>query len=330
MNQDNSNQINLSTLRDLMKKTHSATELHGLCMDLDIDYENIPGEEISRKIIGLINYLKHRNRLQELVSLLKNNRPNTNWGIIFEPVQNINTKKLSEIINLNFSESEIRAFALLFEITDSELIGASQEEKIHALLKIIQDQGSLQLVVDLLKDQREVDLSGIYGKPRNRWIYGTIALILISVTVGMFLFARTGLRCTYHEENDHETITQIIKAESQAVIGENLEIIEVIFDPNAYLKQTESDGTIREWFDPMSRYASLFEEAKFIEAMHFGIKGMVTGNRAQFTSGGKGSLIIDGQLWTYENDPDNPQEQEDWTLKRDFWGCWQITKLEFH
>lgn len=54
------------------------------------------------------------------------------------------------------------------------------------------------------------------------------------------------------------------------------------------------------------------------------------GRYARFTSGGQGSYIKNGEYGEYDNRAGNPDEEEVWTLRKNFCGCWQITRFEFH
>ncbi len=249
------NPINPSKLRDLIVSYFSEEELQALCMDLDIDYETIPGQTKKGKVMGLIEYVQHRSRLPELIKKLKELRPRVNWD-----------------------------------------------------------------------DPRpDKDVS-----PKRRWL-SVLVLILIVALGGALMYARSGRLCAYHAATDIETIVQIIKIESQAVKEGNLAIIEDIFAPDAYIKQTEKgSGKVTEWFDPLSHYGTLFENTKFLTAVHNNISGTVNGRSARFTSGGQGSYTQNGEYGEYDNKAGNPNEEEVWTLQKNLCGCWQITKFEFH
>ena len=160
-----------------------------------------------------------------------------------------------------------------------------------------------------------------------------IALVVMVVIAGVFWAITSGQTCPYHAEDDYATIVQIIHAESQAVNDGNLEIIKDIFAPDAYIKQTEivEDATrIQEWSDPLSRYSTLFENTKFSGALHTDIEGSVTGAYARFTSGSQGSYVTGDYHGEYDNQAGNPDEEEFWTFEKNVYGCWQITKFEFH
>ena len=231
--------------------------------------------------------------------------------------------------------------------------GDTVDMKSMGLIESLQHQNRLPELVEQCKKERPlVDWDAIYQEepaPRpetqppvqpvpgasdsKRWLLGIILVVTIVVAIGLFGVVRSGVMCAYHEPSDYATIERIIKAESQAVNEGNLEIIEDIFAPNATIQQTESvDGTtnIKEWFDPISHYSPLFANTKFSGAQHTDIEGSVTGNYAKFTSGSKGSYVTGDYHGEYDNEAGNPDEEEVWTLAKNFWGCWQITRFEFH
>jgi hypothetical protein len=68
-----------SRLRDVLTTYFSNSELQSLAFDLDIDYDDLPGNTKSAKARELIVYLDRRGRLDELVRLVRIQRPNAAW-----------------------------------------------------------------------------------------------------------------------------------------------------------------------------------------------------------------------------------------------------------
>ncbi len=275
MVKQNSPQLNLSTLRDLMNKYFNDEELQALCMDLDVNLNDIPGKSTSGKVMGLIEYLQHRDCLQALMEQLRELRPMGNWDIVYQT-----------------------------DLAEEKPEGPTQPERSN------------------LKTENAP------SKRRSMGVIGLILLILIAAAVWLI---QSGRFCPYQDQNDYETIVHIIKMESRAVKEGNLAIIEDIFAADAYIKQTEQEsGQVTEWFDPLSRYSALFENTTFRTAVHHDISGDVNGRHARFTSGGQGSYMINGAYGEYDNQAGNPNEEEVWTLHKNFCGCWKITGFEFH
>lgn len=74
--------LNQKQLRQLQKditEYFDEAELHDLCMELGIDFENLPGENHSSKARELIKYCKRHGNLLELVELCEIERPRVQW-----------------------------------------------------------------------------------------------------------------------------------------------------------------------------------------------------------------------------------------------------------
>lgn len=68
-----------SDLRKGIDKSFSLADLRTICFDLDVNYDNLAGEEKGKKIIELINYLKNRGQLNLLLEKVKAERPHYPW-----------------------------------------------------------------------------------------------------------------------------------------------------------------------------------------------------------------------------------------------------------
>jgi hypothetical protein len=69
----------ISRLRSSLVKRLSESELRSLCFDLDIDYENIPGASKEDKIRELLIHLERRKRINELITIGSELRPDIKW-----------------------------------------------------------------------------------------------------------------------------------------------------------------------------------------------------------------------------------------------------------
>ncbi len=68
-----------TVLREVLVRYFNDDELHNLCFDLGIDYDDLGGDgSKSGKARELISYLERRNRLGELVQLINRERPKAN------------------------------------------------------------------------------------------------------------------------------------------------------------------------------------------------------------------------------------------------------------
>lgn len=68
-------QANLRKLRLLLNERFSDEELHTLCFDLHVDYDNLSGDNKAAKARSLITHLNNRGRLDELLRLIRIERP---------------------------------------------------------------------------------------------------------------------------------------------------------------------------------------------------------------------------------------------------------------
>jgi len=133
-------------------------------------------------------------------------------------------------------------------------------------------------------------------------------------------------RCAYPASirADQEAIVWLINAEGEAVVGEDMGTIRKIFAPDAVFVDML---TQEKWFSPVERYTHLFAAANFSAAIHVDIKAVspVSGERAFFTSGSRGSYTASGVKGSYSTPPDS----DHWTLEKRG-GCWVISQFDFN
>lgn len=65
--QTHSPQERIISLRDKVKSHFKKSELRDLCLELGVDYEDLPGERKSDKVRELILFCKHRGEMSSLV-----------------------------------------------------------------------------------------------------------------------------------------------------------------------------------------------------------------------------------------------------------------------
>ncbi len=70
----------LAKLRRILETRFDEGELRALCFDLDVDYENLPGEGKANKARELVSFLERRDRVPELVRIGNQMRPDVSWG----------------------------------------------------------------------------------------------------------------------------------------------------------------------------------------------------------------------------------------------------------
>lgn len=74
----------LAELRALVNDAFSTDELHGLCLDLHVRYDEIPGEGEVRKVVELIQMMARDGRIIEFIEECQRNKPLRNWAPLLE------------------------------------------------------------------------------------------------------------------------------------------------------------------------------------------------------------------------------------------------------
>lgn len=74
-NEGSREKIDLSQLRDLMDESFSEEELRTLCLDLSVDYDNLPGRNKKGRIQELVLLFRREGRLSELLERCQQLRP---------------------------------------------------------------------------------------------------------------------------------------------------------------------------------------------------------------------------------------------------------------
>ncbi len=77
--------INTTKLRELISYHFNDDELHLLCVDLSISWDDLPPSSYSLRVTELIGLMRRRKREQELLDYLARERPSTNWDEVVLP-----------------------------------------------------------------------------------------------------------------------------------------------------------------------------------------------------------------------------------------------------
>lgn len=73
----------LPKLVPLLDESFDEEELKMVCFDLGVEYDNLRGQGKVNKARELVKYLERQNRTHELLSLVKDKRPNIIWRRFF-------------------------------------------------------------------------------------------------------------------------------------------------------------------------------------------------------------------------------------------------------
>jgi hypothetical protein len=71
--------LDLAMIHQILVEHFSMEELRTLCFELELEYEDLPGEGTAGKARELIGYLERRGRVQELMERGRRLRPNARW-----------------------------------------------------------------------------------------------------------------------------------------------------------------------------------------------------------------------------------------------------------
>ena len=66
--------VNPTTLRKVLIDSFNIDELHALCFDLKLDFENLPGDGKFAKAQSLVEHFRNRQRLEQLITAVRNER----------------------------------------------------------------------------------------------------------------------------------------------------------------------------------------------------------------------------------------------------------------
>ncbi|HEX6386131.1 MAG TPA: hypothetical protein VF177_15780 [Anaerolineae bacterium] len=77
--------MNWTAFRQQISDSFNGEELRTLCFDLNVDYDDLPGENKSAKVRELIARQRRNGRLPELITELKRRRPRIHWQSILPP-----------------------------------------------------------------------------------------------------------------------------------------------------------------------------------------------------------------------------------------------------
>ena len=94
----------LSTLHDNIDERFSFDEVRQLCFDLNIDFDNVPGNTKSAFIRNLLVSLAREGRLQELVNYVREERSFIEWENVpddFELPNSIAQESIQQVVNYN-------------------------------------------------------------------------------------------------------------------------------------------------------------------------------------------------------------------------------------
>jgi nucleoside phosphorylase len=126
-------QIDVTALRQLLTLHFNTGELQNLCFDLNIDYENLPGQGKGDKARELIAYAQRHGRLASVISQARRLRPNADWQSVAQTLASNPAKSAS-----SGTEQAARAAGntAVEQQADFVIITALEEEREAMLSKL--------------------------------------------------------------------------------------------------------------------------------------------------------------------------------------------------
>ena len=70
----------LAWLETRIEDAFDLEELAGLCFDLGVKFENLPGETLMAKTTALVNWADSNGRMDDLVEMVRSLRPDKDWS----------------------------------------------------------------------------------------------------------------------------------------------------------------------------------------------------------------------------------------------------------
>jgi hypothetical protein len=74
-------------LRQLLSQLFSKEELAALCFDLGVDYDSLPGDGTSAKVVEIIEHFSRAGRIKALIQLASTQRTQADWGSLLALAQ---------------------------------------------------------------------------------------------------------------------------------------------------------------------------------------------------------------------------------------------------
>ena len=94
-------------LRQLLSQLFSKEELAALCFDLGVDYDSLPGDGTTAKVVEMIEYFSRAGRIKALVQLASTQRIQTDWGELLTLAQSQPSIFRSDAVSIPISKDVV-------------------------------------------------------------------------------------------------------------------------------------------------------------------------------------------------------------------------------
>lgn len=157
--------INKPLLRELIAKHFNLDEIRMLCFNLNIDYEDLSGDNKAGKTMSLVLYFNRRKDLSGLIQKLREERPRVDWDVIEgqpePPEESLSRAKkaaaVGKLKELSYLLKESEATYLTQSVQRNRLFGLLHRN--HALPEYVGFNNLFyQLYDDMAKEEKELFL----------------------------------------------------------------------------------------------------------------------------------------------------------------------------
>ena len=94
-------------LRQLLSQLFSKEELAALCFDLGVDYNSLPGDGTTAKVVEMIEYFSRAGRIKALVQLASTQRSQSDWGELLTLAQSQPNVFRSDAVTIPISKDVV-------------------------------------------------------------------------------------------------------------------------------------------------------------------------------------------------------------------------------
>jgi HEAT repeat protein len=123
-------------LRQILTERFDKGELGTLCFDLGVDYDDLPGEGNQAKAKDLVAYCERRERIDELIAIGKQQRPDVPWPEIPVAPRDVEVRltQLRQFILNHYNVSEFEQLCLNMHVSSDDLNGLLLPDKVWELI----------------------------------------------------------------------------------------------------------------------------------------------------------------------------------------------------
>jgi len=137
-------------------------ELRDLCLDLGLDYDDLPGAARAAKVRELVQYYMRPPRsVNELIKICRELRPNAPWDTPtangYEPYKPATLAELREMLTEHLDEGQVRELCTELEVDYRRLPGADRGGTARELVLYLARRGRLLELVETCS-QRHPDV----------------------------------------------------------------------------------------------------------------------------------------------------------------------------